>query len=80
MIFSIEGRRIAADADIARERTLEVWKVATTGQSADHSASSEMLGVAGSCRCSTSKAPSLSQRRTRAATTGPNETRATEPL
>ena len=80
VIFSIDGRRIVAEADIARERTLEVWKVATTGHSAAHSASKEMLGVAGSCRCSTSKRPSLSQRRTRAATTGPKDTRATDPL
>ena len=80
LIFSSDGRRIEAEADIARDRICDVWKVATTGHSVAHSASSDRLGDAGSCRCTTSKAPSRSQRRTRAATTGPNETRATEPL
>ncbi len=80
VIFSSDGRRIAAEADIALERTLLVWKVATIGPSAMKRASSEMLGVAGSCRWSTSKRPSRSQRRTRPATTGPNDSRATDPL
>ncbi len=79
-IFSSDGRRTAAEADSARDRSLEVWKVATTGHSAAHSASSERLGVAGSCRCSTSKSPSRSHRRVRPAVTGPNDSRATEPL
>src|SRR3954470_9102982 len=80
LIFSKEGRRIAADAERARDRWLAEWYVTTTGHSAAHSASSERLGVAGWCTWSTSKWPSLSQRRTRAATTGPNDIRATAPL
>ena len=78
--FSRRGRRIAADAESARERSLEEWYVATTGHSAAHRASSDRLGVAGSCRCSTSKAPSCSQRRVRAAAIGPKDIRATDPL
>ena len=81
VIFSSDGRRIVADADIARERTLEVWNVATTGHSAAQSASSEMLGVAGSCRCSTSK---LALRAASAGpgppTTGPKETPGDRPV
>src|SRR3954447_15382116 len=50
VIFSSDGRRIAAEADRARDRSVEVWYVATTGHSAAHSASSERLGVAGSRR------------------------------
>ena len=38
------------------------------------------VGEAGSCTCNTSKSPSLIQRRTRAADTGPKFTLATEPL
>ena len=40
----------------------------------------DRLGAVGSCTCSTSKSPSLIQRRTRLADTGPSDTRATEPL
>ena len=65
---------------MARERRLEVWNVATTGPSEAHSASSARLGVAGSWMCSTSKRPAPSQRRTRAADSGPMFTRATDPL
>ena len=57
-----------------------VWKVATIGPRAIHSASMLRLGVTGSCRCSTSNWPSLSQRRTRAAVRGPKVIRATAPL
>ena len=39
--------------------------VATIGPSATQQASSDRLGAAGSCTCSTSKPPSLTQRRTR---------------
>ena len=39
-----------------------------------------MLGLSGSWMCSRSKAPRRSQRRTRAALSGPKFTRATEPL
>ena len=63
-----------------RERAIEVWKVATTGSSAAHSAMSDRLGTCGSCRCTRSKSPSASHRRTRAVATGPNVSRATEPL
>jgi hypothetical protein len=73
-------RNVAADVSRARDRSWEVWKVATTGQVAAHSARTETLGVAGSWMCSTSKSPSASQRRTRPATSGPKDTRATEPL
>ena len=57
-----------------------MWKVATTGPRADSTASSDRLGVIGSCTCSTSKSPAVSQRRTRAAEIGPKDSRATEPL
>src|SRR5680860_341286 len=80
VIFSSDGRRTVADADIARDLTWEVWKVATIGPSAAHRASTAMLGVAGSWMCRTSHSPARSHRRTRAATTGPNDTRATDPL
>jgi hypothetical protein len=59
---------------------LAVWKVATIGPVAAQQASSDSDGVAGSWRCSTSNAPSRSQRRTRAAESGPKFTRATDPL
>src|SRR3954469_15892759 len=95
VIFSSDGRRIAAEADRARDRSVEVWYVATTGHSAAHSASSERLGVAGSCRGRTSKRPSRRQRRggegtpsppppargrPRAAPPGQNDPRPPEPL
>ena len=59
---------------------MAVWKVATIGPEATQQASSERLGTPGSCTCSTSNAPSLSQRRTRLADRKPNDSRATEPL
>ena len=40
---------------MARERRFEVWKVATIGQSAAHSASAPMLGVIGSWMWTRSK-------------------------
>jgi hypothetical protein len=69
----------------ARDRSVAVWNVATTAQSAARTASTDRLGVVGSCTCSTSNRPPVppppaSQRRTRPSATGPNRTRATEPL
>ena len=65
---------------MTRERTLEVWKVATTGVVAAHSARIERLGASGSWMCTTSKSPSSSQRPTLPAATGPKSSRAVEPL
>jgi hypothetical protein len=80
-IFASPARRnVAPVVANAQERSWAVWKVATTGTRAAHSASTDTLGVAGSWMCTRSKRPSASQRRTRPATRGPNETRATEPL
>ena len=56
-IFSRLGRRIGYAACIARERRLAVWKVATIGPVAAHSASIDSDGDTGSCMCSTSKSP-----------------------
>ena len=69
-----------SNIDRNRERTVATWKVATSGPSWIMQASSDRLGGAGSWTCTTSKSPSRSQRRTRAADTRPNCTRATEPL
>ncbi len=80
LIFSSAGWRMGYAAIIARERGLEVWKVATMGPCAAQHASRESEGVAGSWMCSTSKRPSCSQRRTRAADRKPKFSRATEPL
>src|SRR4029450_9463021 len=79
-IFSSAGRSKPAAALIARDRTCQLWKVATNGPSPDHNVSSEALGVVGSCTWTTSHVPSCSQVRTRAAVRGPNVTRATDPL
>ncbi len=65
---------------MVRDRMIEVWKVATMGPSAAIIARMLMLGVIGSCRCSTSNLPWSSQRLTLAAVTGPKLSRATEPL
>ena len=64
--FSINGRSTPPNATSARERSVEVWNVATIGPWAASSASTEMLNVVGSCRCSTSNSRSASQRFTRA--------------
>jgi hypothetical protein len=80
LIFSSAVCSAGAVAWISRERGIAVWKVATIGPSATQHASSERLGAAGSCTCSTSKLPSLTQRRTRAADRNPNASRATDPL
>ena len=79
-IFSRLGRMMGYAVCIVRDRSIEVWKVATMGPSAAIRASTLMLGVTGSCRCSTSKCPASSHRLTLAAVTGPKLSRATEPL
>lgn len=79
-IFSRPGRTNGYATWRARERGIDVWKVATIGPVAIHSASMLSDGVTGSCRCRMSKSPCTSQRRTFAAATGPNVMRATEPL
>ncbi len=63
-----------------RERSIDECQVATIGPRADQHDRIETLGEAGSCTCSTSKSPSRSQRRTRRVDTGPNATRAFDPL
>jgi hypothetical protein len=79
-IFSSDGRRRGYAVCIVRDRSIDVWKVATIGPSAAMRASTLTLGVIGSCRWSTSKSPCSSQRPTLAAVTGPKLSRATEPL
>lgn len=79
-IFSNIGTTTGEIACRARERSIAEWKVATTGPCAAHSARMLSEGLYGSCRCRTSKAPSSTHRRTRAPTTGPKASRATEPL
>ncbi|CAM5459502.1 hypothetical protein SVIOM342S_07828 [Streptomyces violaceorubidus] len=80
LIFSRAAWRIAYAAIIARERGLEVWKVATIGPCAAQQVSRPSEGEVGSWMWMTSKAPSCSQRRTRAADRKPKFSRATEPL
>ncbi len=80
LIFSSAACRMAYAAIIARERGLEVWKVATIGPDAAQQVSRPSEGEVGSWMCTTSKAPSCSQRRTRAADRNPKFSRATEPL
>ncbi len=79
-IFSRLGRTSGYTACIARERRLAVWNVATIGPVAAHRARIARLGVMGSWMCRTSNDPSASHRRARVALTGPNVTRATDPL
>jgi hypothetical protein len=64
--FSISGRSMPPNALSARERSVEVWNVATIGPSAASRASTDRLNVVGSCRWSTSNEFSASQRRARA--------------
>ncbi len=68
--FSVTGRSTPPARDIDLDLGVAVWKVATTGCSAAHSASSAMLGVTGSWTCTRSKRWRRSQRRTRAALSG----------
>ena len=65
---------------MARERGLEVWNVPTIGPRAAQQVSSASEGAAGSWMCSTSKSPSCTQRRARAAERKPKLSRATDPL
>src|SRR4051794_3585860 len=65
---------------MTRERRLDVWNVATMAPVAAQSASIDSDGDTGSWMCRRSKSPSASQRRTRTRLTGPNASRATEPL
>lgn len=78
--FSKPGRSNGYAADIARERGLDVWNVATIGPVAAHIASIDSDGLDGSCTWSTSKSFSASQRLTRDEATGPKLMRAIEPL
>ena len=79
-IFSSALRITGWVASSTRERRIAVCTVATIGPDATQQASSDKLGTVGSCTWSTSKAPSLSQRRTRLTDSGPNASRATDPL
>ena len=78
--FSNDGCSAPWAAVRNRDRGLAVWKVATIGPSASMQARRLTLGAVGSWACRTSKSCSRSQRRTRAAETGPIRSRATEPL
>ncbi len=78
--FSSALRSNGSAIAIARERTHEAWKVATIGPLAAQQASTPRLGTSGSWMCSTSKPPSRTQRRTRAAEMNPNDILATDPL
>ena len=78
--FSRNGWRTVSNMDRNRERTVAAWNVPTSGPSWIMQVSSDRLGGAGSWTCTTSNPPSRSQRRTRAAETTPNCSRATDPL
>jgi hypothetical protein len=80
VIFSNQGRTTGPQAASHFDRMVAAWKVATIGPSAIMQTSRPTEGGAGSCTCTTSKCPSRSQRRTRAAETGPNCRLAIEPL
>ena len=80
MIFSSHGRATGPEAASPFERVVAAWKVATIGPSAIMQTSRDTDGDAGSCTWTTSNRPSRSQRRTRAADTGPNCMLAIEPL
>jgi hypothetical protein len=78
--FSRNGCRNVSPRASMRDRPDAEWKVATRGPSWIMQVNSERLGGAGSCTWTTSKSPSRSHRRTRAAETTPNWSRAIEPL
>ena len=80
LIRSSQGRTTGPDAASHFDRVVAAWKVATIGPLAIMQTSSDTDGGAGSCTWTTSKCPSRSQRRTRAAETGPNCRLAIEPL
>ena len=69
-----------ANTKVARDRSVEVWNVATIGTSEAITASSDRLGVTGSWMCRTSQRPASSHRRVRRELTGPKFTLATDPL
>ncbi len=77
---SSQGRTTGPQAASHLERTDAAWKVATIGPSAIMQTSSETDGGAGSCTWTTSKWPSRSQRRVRAADSTPNCQLAIDPL
>src|SRR3954452_20347243 len=76
----LQGLTTGARAASHLDRVVAAWKVATIGPFAIMHTSRETDGGAGSCTWTTSKFPSRSQRRTRAAETGPNCRLAIEPL
>jgi hypothetical protein len=78
--FSSHGRTTGPKAASTFDRVVAAWNVATIGPVAIMQTSSAIDGAAGSCTWTTSKCPSRSHRRTRAADTGPNWTLAIEPL
>ena len=80
LIRSSHGRTTGPQAARNFDRVVAAWKVATIGPLAIMQTSRDTDGGAGSCTWTTSKCPSRSQRRTRAADTGPNCTLAIEPL
>ena len=80
VIFSSQGRAIGPIAASHFDRVVAAWKVATTGPRRSCRPAGETDGDAGSCTWTTSKWPSRSHRRTRAAETGPNWMLAIEPL
>ena len=80
LIFSSPVRTTGYVTSRIRDRGIEVCTVATIGPEATQQASKDRLGISGSCTCSTSNPPSLSQRRTRFTDKKPNDSRATEPL
>ena len=80
VIRSSHGRTTGPQAASHFDRVVAAWNVATIGPLAIMQTSSDTDGGAGSCTWTTSKCPSRSHRRTRAAETGPNWTLAIEPL
>ena len=80
LMRSRKGRTIGPQAASHFDRMVAVWKVATIGPLAIMQTRRDTEGGAGSCTCTTSKFPCRSQRRTRAADTGPNWRLAIDPL
>ena len=80
LIRSIHGPATGPEAASHFDRVVAAWNVATIGPLAIMQTSRDTEGAAGSCTWTTSKCPSRSQRRTRAAETGPNCRLAIEPL
>src|SRR3954463_5081891 len=79
-IRSSHGRTTGPQAARNFDRVVAAWNVATIGPLAIMQTSNDTDGGAGSGTWTTSKCPSGSQRRTRAADTGPNCTLAIDPL